>query len=242
MNSLIYFIPSVERLNQETLNSYGLSHISKASISNSATTKAINNLPGFLFQHAEATNKLGYRPESQTWQVIKIDDSKKIYIGYDNDAKPILNNFKKKNVELTEGFELKLNDGNTYKFPRAQYIPQSFEFSPDGEIVRGLSEKYKGIVDIADKYYKKFNNGFKEVNEDGDEVFVFDEVDMMKDVSALLSTYYKLSYIECVYFKLFDSVNMVNILKKFLGFDLIEEIEKELSLQAEAEKKSVSTS
>jgi len=241
MFSLIYFIPNVSKFKQETLNEFGLDYISKASITSGATTKAINNQPGFLFTHANSETKLGYRPESQTWQCIKVDEDKKFYIGYDNDAKPNLNEIIKKNVDLYDFFEYKLNDGEIYKFPRAQYIPQSFEFSPDGEIVSCLSLKYKTLIDVSQKYYKKFETGFKEENEEGIVEVKVDYMEMITDCSTLLNSFYKLGKSECILYKLFDTNNIFEILKKFLGYDRLEEILKEEQEHIEAQKKSIIT-
>jgi len=243
MFSLIYFIPNIKALKPETFAEYGLHHLNKGNTTNGPSTSGLENKPGFFIQNANTETKIGYRPETQTWKKIKVGEDKYIWIGYDNDEKikPKLNQLEKKNVEITNYFEVKLNDGNVYKIPRAQYIPQSFEFSSDGEIVRGLSEKYKDIIDISEKYYLKFATGFRQANEDGELELVVDDFEIVKDVAGLLSTFYKISYLECILYKLFDSVNMITTLKTFLGYDAVEEIEKEEKELVEAEKKTVST-
>ena len=176
--------------------------------------------------------KRGYYPEKQEWALT----AKGLYwIGHEIKNPPAPIDLQKR--EIVRGYDLKLNDKNTWTIPVARIfdggttLPESMILGPEGQLVKEVLPQYAQFGTIADHLWDILNceHGDKE----GDP-------DPMSDVQAYdyaveaLCINYNINRWGVSYLRLLNTDLIYPILHSIVDFPLL----REISLQAaEANKK-----
>lgn len=227
----LYFIPNCMQLKQEDLNRVGLTYLNKRELSFKGATLPFGTGALIGFNEFLQEYPIRYEPDKQDWTPLNTDKS--VYIGYPKGKKEEVNLtrlVRKSNLFSTlEYFNIELNDGRVYKFPRAKYLPISFTLNGDGEAITEVSKKYKPLADIANKY-TMYEEEQLEVSYN----------ELLSDIAYLLSISYSFGKQEMLAFSLIDEEKYVEIIRYFCWHDEIKELQEAIKeIEAELKKKDI---
>lgn len=215
MKTFIYFFQKNNlSITDEMLTKFKL-NFKKAEIAKANHNNGINGAAGVFFKlYSSDSDITKIDLEKQQWNFCEEIDGIKLYIGWWKDEfeeiTSTLSKLKRSEESVNkyiQKVEVKLLDDKIYDLPAIQYLPQSFQYNPNGELVKVFSKRFRFLSDIGEKYIEHIWNGTV------DEVVL---TELYTDISILFNVFYHINAYDLFYSGLLDDISVIEIFNESL--------------------------